>query len=311
MYRLAENISVNQLPAGLFQDLIPRCDLVVLGDIPSQCPCQNHSHHRGQEQHHHHRIDDRKPMHLGVAHAKVIVPPCGPRHLALHPHHVVAVGNLVVTIQIKRRSVHPFARRLVPRLVLSPRMHHRSGHDLSTNNPKPHKLIRIGVVLERQLEMIVQVISSATLQSDREPIVQSGLTATSPGIRGGGRQVIHKPIHLVLIVDHVFERDVVPLVLQRDGLAQDFARLIYIHLDLKSGVLHLVSQQNLSQRLGRIPQVLRCAEGHGVESIGQLGLHTGQLVHLQMHCLSLLVLGRGNPRQIKSLGGEDACQRQR
>mmetsp|Transcript_5757 Transcript_5757/g.13122 ORF Transcript_5757/g.13122 Transcript_5757/m.13122 type:complete len:320 (-) Transcript_5757:20-979(-) len=314
MSRLTEDIAMHKLPASLLRGLLCTGKLVVLGDVAVQRPQEDHRHHARQEEHDHQRIQDGEPVDLPSGHLEVVVPTGCPPDGALRPLNIVGVDDLVVRGQVKHRKCC---------IVLADRgdaagllwvcpggLGHAVGFHLETHDAVSLVLGRVGMELEVELDMVVDVVPASPSNADRETVHVGDPSAPSapPDIPRSRRHVVHQPVHQIVVVYHALEPG---LLLRCQGhLAEHLARLILQHVDLVRRVLDHVALENLAQVLHALLDRFWSTVGQRVVPVGQLRLDRSQLVHLQVNLGTLGVLDRGNSRQVEGMGTGSDCRHQ-
>mmetsp|Transcript_11078 Transcript_11078/g.29748 ORF Transcript_11078/g.29748 Transcript_11078/m.29748 type:complete len:404 (-) Transcript_11078:9-1220(-) len=298
--RPAEDISVHKFPARLLPRLLRSGHLVVLGDVTVQGPQHDHGNHARQEDQDQQGVQDGKPVNLPACHLEVAVPPGGPRNFAVGPSDIVAVEDLVLLVQIQRSDIRAASLCHVLRAAAA-------GLHLEADNAVALVLVRIGVVLDVQSDVVVDEVVSVLHDSYQEPIHVREFAAR-PAVARGCREVVEDPVHQVLVLNHATE----PVLLRvtQLHLAEFLASLVDPHLDLVGGVLDHVTHQRLSEVLHALHDLLRLAIWQRIVGIRKLRLHGSQLVDLQVDLLPVLVLLRGESGQVERPGDSDMCERQ-
>mmetsp|Transcript_64762 Transcript_64762/g.208562 ORF Transcript_64762/g.208562 Transcript_64762/m.208562 type:complete len:257 (-) Transcript_64762:310-1080(-) len=202
----AEDVTMHQLPACFLSSVLRR-HVIVLCDVTVQRAQQDHGHHAREEEYNHQGVDDGEPVDLTLMHPEVGVPPGGPSNRARRPRHIVRVSDAVVLCQVKVRGqiVRIFACSFcatlsLPRFLLEALRVH-----LEADNAEALELVRIGVVLQPDADVVVDVVPAIQLHTNREAIgVRVAVVPPSVVAHRNG-QVVNEPVHLVLEVDHVPE----------------------------------------------------------------------------------------------------------
>mmetsp|Transcript_16113 Transcript_16113/g.41699 ORF Transcript_16113/g.41699 Transcript_16113/m.41699 type:complete len:248 (+) Transcript_16113:1252-1995(+) len=230
-------------------------------------------------------------MDLGLAarHLEVVVPPGCPPDVAVRPHNVVCVEDLVMCVQVKRGWRRPAVGDAVLGRVAA-RLHIEADDAVALEH------IRVGVVLEFQRDMVVHVVMAILDEANKEAICEDNLPIMPP-ILGCSREVVHDPIDKVLLVDHPAEL-FLACNAQRHA-AECSARHVDQDIDRVGRVLDDVSHQGLTEILTALSDHVRQAVGQCIIPIWQLRLHRRQLVDLELHRCVCLVLLRQEARQVQ------------
>mmetsp|Transcript_132439 Transcript_132439/g.411722 ORF Transcript_132439/g.411722 Transcript_132439/m.411722 type:complete len:226 (-) Transcript_132439:37-714(-) len=210
----------------------------------------------------------------------------------------------------RRRTIlaHGFyaarVREVVPR-----GLGHAVGLHLETYYAVALVLVGAGVVLQVQPHVVVDVVVPVPLDAHGEAVhVHELPTVSSPDVARSRWKVVHYPVDQVLVVDHAPE--LVLVVLRERLLAQDLAGGVPQHLDLVRRVLDEVPREDLPQVLHAVLNLSWLAVGQDVVAVGQLRLHRGQLVDLEVDLAVLMVLDGRHSREVERAagGGKDEAR---
>mmetsp|Transcript_77115 Transcript_77115/g.214463 ORF Transcript_77115/g.214463 Transcript_77115/m.214463 type:complete len:273 (+) Transcript_77115:1071-1889(+) len=272
MGRFPENVAVHQLPARLF-GCVFRAHVVVLRNIAVKRAEEDHGDHPGEEENDHQRIDDGKPMDLAFVHLQVRVPTGRPTDWAFRPSHVVRIGHYVVDVEVEARGqvlyvvaqsfgfVADLLRLLLQALWIN----------LETDNAVTLELRGILVKLKPDPNVIVDEVPPVALDADWKAVGVGVRVVAPPVVAHGRGQIVHKPIHLVLVVDH--SPEFLLLLLIQFPLAQKRTRAVNVHPDVVHRILNGVSQQDFTEILGRDVDLRGLAKWQDVITVWQLSLH--------------------------------------
>mmetsp|Transcript_22107 Transcript_22107/g.36792 ORF Transcript_22107/g.36792 Transcript_22107/m.36792 type:complete len:671 (+) Transcript_22107:104-2116(+) len=238
-----EHVPVHQLPAGLLARLLRRGRaLVVARDIPAQRADHDHAHHAAQEEHDHQRVQDAEVVDLLVRVAlQVHVPALAPLHLGPHPLHVVREDHLPRRVrgheglQVVHGGGHLVAGVQRGQLgveggVLVAVLHGEGDH-LEPHHPRALEAVRVLMVGDHDAGVVVQVVPPVALLAHHcEAHGEPARVVVKLLVVHRHRQVVHQPVHPVVLFDYGLE--CVHLLLVELPSAQDLAGVRYLHLKL-------------------------------------------------------------------------------
>mmetsp|Transcript_73408 Transcript_73408/g.164353 ORF Transcript_73408/g.164353 Transcript_73408/m.164353 type:complete len:245 (-) Transcript_73408:104-838(-) len=244
-------------------------------------------------------------MDLPSSHLEIVVPPRSPTLRAVIPLDVVGEDNLVMQINVEDRGRGPLLAHAHQSTRLGGVFPDSLGHamrlHLKADNSVALKVFLVGVVLQQQLHVVVDIVTTVPLYAHGEAVhVREVAPLCHPCVACGRGEVVDDPIHQVLVVDHA-SKLVLRLLCQRE-LAEDLARHVLHHLDVIGRVLYDVPNEDLPEVLHTVLDGLRLAVGQHVVPVRELRLHGRQLVDLQVHLCALRVLNWRDPRQVEGGG---------
>mmetsp|Transcript_88111 Transcript_88111/g.233942 ORF Transcript_88111/g.233942 Transcript_88111/m.233942 type:complete len:219 (-) Transcript_88111:134-790(-) len=218
-------------------------------------------------------------MDLAPRHLEVVVPSGGPAMRAVGPLDIVGEDDFIVQVDVKDGSCGPILAHADQASglggVLPNGLGHTVGLHLKADYPVALVVLLVGVVLEEQLHVVVDVEAAVPLNAHWEAVHVREVVPLNvhPGVARGPREVVYDPVHQVLVLDHAPE--LVLRVLVERELAEDLASDVLHHLDVVGGVLDHVPLQDLAQILHALQDLVRGAERQNVVPVGQLGLRRG------------------------------------
>mmetsp|Transcript_119092 Transcript_119092/g.342201 ORF Transcript_119092/g.342201 Transcript_119092/m.342201 type:complete len:310 (+) Transcript_119092:1025-1954(+) len=307
MRGLPEDVAVHKLPPGLLGGLL-HGHVVVLGDVAVQRPEEDHRDHAGEEEDDHQGIHDREPVDLPLVHPQVHVPARRPTNRAWRPCHIIGVNNGVVLGQVeaRREVVGVVACRLHSRSSLLGGLHQALRVDFESDDTETVELLWIDVVLEADPDVVVHVVLVVALDAHWEAVRVRVAIVAAPIVAHGGGQIVDKPIHRVIMIDHPHELPL--LLLAQLPLAQVGARGVLVHFQVVHRILDGVAEQDLAKVLGGNVDRGWLAVRENVVAVGELGLDRCQLVHLQVHLGAFRILSGRHAGQVECFGMQH-CER--